>query len=299
MVEEQRCCRYDGGDGSDRGQRRAHCCIDAAMANVRCGHAFVHDGALLKEKHPGSDGGTDVRHDEEDKSAGDPAGNGAPSEEGTEHLTADRMGQDCDWDKEEIERGQPQDDALPCPIAPGEHDADIDQSAPIIATTGATPKKPRPATMAINSVTNVSRLPIDRSAIEKKSPETAEALIDQFGVAAFGGSAQPDGHFLYHIRHDEREHDERKEEADAVGRTGGRVRNHARPVVFAQHHEDAGADEQPEQRTTSGSPARLRWTWRRSWARSTSSTLTLGAAASRAKGAWASLVDMLLNVSAN
>ena len=69
-------------------------------------------------------------------------------------------------------------------------------------------------------------------------------------MAAVGGGAEAHGHFLNHAGHEEGEHDEGKEEADAEARSGGGVREHAGAVVFAEHDENAGADEQPQQAGT-------------------------------------------------
>src|SRR5579872_2402826 len=79
------------------------------------------------------------------------------------------------------------------------------------------------------------------------SPEGAEALEDEFGVAAVGGGAEADSHFLNDDCHAEGEDDEGKEEADAEPGTSGGVGEHAGAVVLSEHNEDAGTDEEPEQ----------------------------------------------------
>ena len=62
-----------------------------------------------------------------------------------------------------------------------------------------------------------------------------------------GGGAETHGHLLNDAGHDEGENDEGEEEADAVAGSGGGVGKHAGAIVLAEHDEDAGADEQPEQ----------------------------------------------------
>ena len=66
------------------------------------------------------------------------------------------------------------------------------------------------------------------------SPEGAEALEDEFGVAAMGGGAEADGHFLDDDCHAEGEDDEGEEEADAELGAGGGVGEHAGAVVLAR-----------------------------------------------------------------
>ncbi len=79
------------------------------------------------------------------------------------------------------------------------------------------------------------------------SPERAEAVEDQLGMAAMRGRAQADGHLLYDACHQEGEHDEGQEEADAETGSGRSIREHAGPVIFSEHDQNAGADQQPQQ----------------------------------------------------
>jgi len=62
-----------------------------------------------------------------------------------------------------------------------------------------------------------------------------------------GSGAEADGHFLDDASHDEGEHDEWEKESNAVVRAGGGIGEHAGAVIFSEHDEDAGADQQPEQ----------------------------------------------------
>ncbi len=79
------------------------------------------------------------------------------------------------------------------------------------------------------------------------TPERAKAIEDQLGVSAMSGRAQANGHFLHHASHEECQHNERHKETDAEPRPGRRISHHAGTVIFAQHYQDAGPDEQPEQ----------------------------------------------------
>jgi hypothetical protein len=77
---------------------------------------------------------------------------------------------------------------------------------------------------------NVARSQIEHREI---SPERAEPVEDQFGMAAPRCDAEPHRHLLNGERHQERQDDERNEESDAVGGSGGGIRQHARAVVLA------------------------------------------------------------------
>jgi hypothetical protein len=76
------------------------------------------------------------------------------------------------------------------------------------------------------------------------SPRQAEAIDDQFGVSAARRDADAHDHLLDDIRQRERENDERDEEAHAERRARRGVGEHARAVVLAQHHEDAGSGQE-------------------------------------------------------
>jgi hypothetical protein len=61
------------------------------------------------------------------------------------------------------------------------------------------------------------------------------------------GGTEAHGHFLDDTGHEESEDDEGKEEADAETGSSSGVGEHAGAIVFAEHDEDAGADEKPEE----------------------------------------------------
>ncbi len=79
------------------------------------------------------------------------------------------------------------------------------------------------------------------------SPERPKAGKNQLCVSAMGGGAQAHRHFLHDHRHGEGENNEGKEKSNAKPRPGCGIGQHARPVVFSQHHQDARTDQQPQQ----------------------------------------------------
>ena len=114
---------------------------------------------------------------------------------------------------------------------------------------------------------------VARQAQRVNQSEGTEAFEDKFGVTAMRGGPEADGHFLDNDRHAKREGDERNEESDAELGTGGGIGQHAGAVVFSQHDQDAGADEQPEKAGFRGKAATSAGVGDAdaSWARSTSS----------------------------
>ncbi len=79
------------------------------------------------------------------------------------------------------------------------------------------------------------------------SPHAAVALQHQLAVAAVGDRADAHAHLLADVGHREHQRDEGDEEAEPVLGAVGGVGDHARTVVLAEHREDSGADEQPQQ----------------------------------------------------
>src|ERR1700733_2311832 len=62
-----------------------------------------------------------------------------------------------------------------------------------------------------------------------------------------GGCAEANCHFLHHTSHQKSENYEGQKETDTETCSSRSVGEHARTVVLAEHHENAGTDEQPEQ----------------------------------------------------
>jgi hypothetical protein len=78
------------------------------------------------------------------------------------------------------------------------------------------------------------------------APTRAETIDDQFGVAATRRDSDAHDHLLHDVCQNERQDDEREEEADAERCAGHRVGQHAGAVVLAEHHEDTGPGEKRE-----------------------------------------------------
>ena len=247
--------------------------VDAAEANVFGGHAFVDGGALLEEEHPGGDGGSDIGEDDEQRvfvEAGERpcqvmkrVADGVPA----------GMGHERDGNEDQVEERGGEGDAFPGPVAMTHERGVEDDECEEDGEPGRHPKESETGADGDefgDEGEEVADAEVDHG---KPSPEGAEALEDEFGMAAMGGGAEADGHFLDDDGHAEGEGDEGDEKTDAEFGAGGGVGEHAGPVVFAEHDEDAGADEQPEKARFGGEAARARAaeTRTRSWARSTSS----------------------------
>ena len=58
-VMKQRDGGENRGDRENGSEHRAEKCIESSGGDVTRLHSFVDDGALLEEKHPWRDGGTD------------------------------------------------------------------------------------------------------------------------------------------------------------------------------------------------------------------------------------------------
>ena len=149
--------------------------------------------------------------------------------------------------EQQVEHGQPHQYALPGRIALKSQRADHEQDADPDRQPGR------------HAEIEAARLDRDELGDQRQqiaehevahgeiAPERAEALKDEFGMAAMRRRAEPHRHFLNHERHQESEQDEGGEKADAIGRAGGRVGDHARAVVLAEHDQHARPRQQPEQ----------------------------------------------------
>ena len=101
--------------------------------------------------------------------------------------------------------------------------------------------------MAMNSVTRRQEIADHQVDHREPAPERAEPVVDQLGVSPVRDGSETHGHLLDHQRHDERKNDEGNEEANAITGAGRGIGKHARAVVLAEHHQNAGADQQPQQ----------------------------------------------------
>ena len=228
--------------------------VGAAEADVFGGHALVDGGALLEEKHPGSDGGADIGEDDQENVFVE-AGERLPGDECAAHRVPTGVGHERDGNEDQIECGGGESDALPGPIAvthqggveDDERDEDCDPGTDSEETeAGADGDE------LGDEREEVADAEVDHG---EPSPERTEAVEDEFGVAAMGSGAEADGHFLDDDGHAEGEGDEGEEKTDAELGAGSGVGEHAGAVVLSEHDEDAGADEQPQETGIGGKAA--------------------------------------------
>jgi hypothetical protein len=156
------------------------------------------------------------------------------------------MGQDRDGHEDEIEDRKAEGDALPRPVAPGEHHGDHNEKGPQHGNPGGHAEKAQSRADRDKFGDQSQKVAEDQVSHREKAPETSESGVDQLGMPAFRGGAEPDRHLLDHKRHHECEGDKGQEKADAVSRARLGVGNHAGPIVLPQHDQDAGANEEPE-----------------------------------------------------
>src|SRR5580700_7440637 len=254
LMGEQRGGCEDRGDGRSRCQRGSQYRVDAAEADVFGGHSLVDGGALLEEKHPGRNGGADVgEHDQQ--SVFIKAGKRLPGEECMAYRMPTGVGHERDWNEYQVEYGGGESDAFPSPIAmTHERGVKNDES-----NQDCNPGRHSEKTQAGSDgdelgdeSEEVSDAQVDHG---KPSPEGTEALEDQFGVSPMSGGAEAHRHLLHDDRHAKRESYERDEEADTKFGASRGVGKHAGAVILAQHDQDAGADQQPQQASSGGKAA--------------------------------------------
>ena len=278
-VMKQRHRGENRGDGEHGSEQRAEKSIEAAGTDVARLHAFVHDGALLEEKHPGRDGGADGGEDQQKNLVAAAAGERRPGE----HRVADGVPigtrQNCGGNKKAVEDREAQRDSFPGPIAAGGDRGDDDDERSADGDGRANAEEAEAGAHADEFRDEGEKISENQIAHGEEAPEFSEAIEDQFGVAAMGDGAEAHRHFLHDETHDEGENDEGNEEADAEARAVGGVGKHAGGIVFAEEDENAGADQKPEQAEAAESFGprpfhRARATSQRSRARSTSSWVT-------------------------
>ena len=176
-----------------------------------------------------------------------PPGSGLKVNQSAADRAPMRMAQQGDGDEYQVEHGGDERDALPGPVAMG-HQRDEEDEPCAEDGDGGRDAEESEAGADGDELGDQREEVADHEVDHREpSPEGAEAVEDEFGVTAVGGGAETHGHFLHDAGHEEREDYEGKEEADAVAGSGGGVRQHAGAVVFAEHDEDAGTDEQPEE----------------------------------------------------
>ncbi len=147
----------------------------------------------------------------------------------------------------QVEEGKAEHDALPTPVAPAAEREDDEREPERDGDAGAEVEVGEPDA-------DGDELGDERDEVGERevggaepAPHATVALQHELAVAAVGDGADAHAHLLADIGHGEQHGDERHEEAEAVLGAVGGVGDHARPVVLAEHREDAGADEQPQQ----------------------------------------------------
>ena len=245
MMREQRSGgdhRRDGGDGGDE---RAHGGVDPALRKVGAREAFIDDGALLEEDHPGCHGGADIGEDERDECGVEAARQWAPVGDGVREGMAVGMGHEGRGDEEQVEGGKAHQQPFPGRIVAEQQRAD-DHADPDQHRQPGRHAEIEAAGLDGDEFGDERQdIAEDEVAHGEIAPEGAETLEDKLGVAPSGRNTEAHGHFLDEIGHDEGCQDERHEEPDAVGGAGGGVGHHARPVILAEHDKHAGSGEQP------------------------------------------------------
>ena len=164
-----------------------------------------------------------------------------------------RSSPQCGWlsratgNKYEVEHRGRESDALPGPVAVREQSHDQNQQCAQDGDCGRDAEVSEAGADGDELGDQREKVADHEVDHGEPSPEGSEAVEDEFGVSAMSGGAEAHRHFLDDAGHDEGEDDERQEEPDAEARAGRGIRQHAGPVVFAEHDQDAGADEQPQQ----------------------------------------------------
>ena len=158
-----------------------------------------------------------------------------------------RMTEQSDGHEEQIEQRGDEGDALPGPVAMGHESDEEDDPSAEDGDGGADAEKSEAG--ADGDELGDQREEVADHEIDhgEPSPEGTEAIEDEFGMTAMSGGAEAHSHFLNDAGHEEGEHDEGQEEADAEARSGSGVGEHAGAIIFAEHDENARTDEQPEE----------------------------------------------------
>src|SRR5271163_5030907 len=242
--------RHGGQNRGDReygSEHSAEKSIETAGVDVARLHAFIHDGALLKEKHPRGDGGADGGENQQENFVAAAAGERHPGEHGVTYGVPIGARENCGGNKQAVEDGEAEGDAFPSPIAAGSDGGDHDDERAADGDGGADAEEAEAGAHADELRDQGEEISEDQIAHGEEAPEFSEAIEDEFGMAAMSDGAEAHRHFLNDETHDEGEHDEGNEEADAVAGAVGGVGKHAGGVVFTEEDEDPRADQEPKQ----------------------------------------------------
>ena len=118
-VMKQRNRGENRGDRENGSEQRAEKRIEASGVDIARLHAFVHDRALLKEKHPGRDGRADVGQNQHKNFVAASTGQRRPGEHGVADRVPIRPRQNRGRNEQTVENREAQRDSFPCPIAAG------------------------------------------------------------------------------------------------------------------------------------------------------------------------------------
>ena len=116
LMSEQRGGRQNGCDSSGGCQCSSDHGVGTAEADVFGGHALVDGGALLEEKHPGSNGGADIG-EEDQESVFVETGERLPGNECAAHRVPTGVSHERDGNEDQVEGSGGESDAFPGPIA--------------------------------------------------------------------------------------------------------------------------------------------------------------------------------------
>src|SRR5579863_1251009 len=242
---KERHCGQNCGDGENGGEQSAEKSIEAAGVDVARLHAFIHDRALLKEKHPGGDGGADGGEDQQQNLVAAAAGKRLPGEHGVADGVPIGARQNRRGNKKAVEDGEAERNSFPGPIAASGDGGDDDDERATHGDGGTNSEKAQTSPNADEFRDESEKIAENQITHGEKAPKFSEAIEDQFGVAAMRDGSEAHRHFLDDEAHNKSEHDEGNEEADAVARAVRGVGQHAGGIVLAKKDENSRADQQP------------------------------------------------------
>src|SRR5208283_618687 len=200
--------------------------------------------ALLEEKHPGGHGGAGIGKDDEESVLVE-AGERLPGEEGVADRGPAGVRHERDGNENQVECSGGESDAFPGPITVTHQGSVENDEGNEDGHPGADSEETEASADGDEFGDECEKVADAEVDHREPSPERAEAIEDEFGVAAMGRGAEAHGHFLDDDGHAEGEGDEGDEESDTELGAGGGVGEHAGAVILSEHDEDTGADQQP------------------------------------------------------
>src|ERR1017187_6027559 len=173
---------------------------------------------------------------------------GRPRQQCVTHGRPVGMRQDRRRNEQRIEDREAESDSLPGPItARGNDDKNENEGS---AYRNSWPNSKKTQAGAHTDEFRHQRQEVSENQIShcEKAPKSPEPVEDQLRVSSVSDCAEPHRHFLNHIPHHEREHNEGNEKTNTKARARSRVREHAWCVILAKKNQNPRADEQPKQR---------------------------------------------------